>query len=250
MANETERRLILEMIESGKITAEDGLNLLQALPTDPTEEFAGDVPESWSLEAGHPAETSLGEDQPSESTPLPAAPQADMLAASVASPAGEAEGFAGEATVQSVAPDFDRWRQFWIIPLWVGVGITILGAWLMYAAQQSSGLGFWFLCAWIPFAIGLLLIVLAWGSRTARWLHLRVQQQPGEWPQNIAISFPLPLRATGWFMRTFQKRIPGLEDTSVDELLTAVENSTSADNPLYIEVEEGENGERVQIFIG
>ena len=250
MANETERRLILEMIESGKITAEDGLNLLQALPTDPAEEFAEDAPESWSLEAGHLVETSLGEKQISESMPLPAAPQADLPSASVASAAGEAEGFAGEATVQSKPPDFDRWRQFWIIPLWVGVGITILGAWLMFAAQQSSGLGFWFLCSWIPFAIGLLLIVLAWGSRTARWLHLRVQQQPGEWPQNIAISFPLPLRVTGWFMRTFRNRIPGLDDTSVDELLTAVENSTSPDNPLYIEVEEGEHGERVQIFIG
>ena len=243
MANETERRLILEMIESGKITAEDGLNLLQALPTDPTEEFAGDVPESWSLEAGHPAETSLGEDQPSESMPLPAAPQADVLAASVASAAGE-------AAAQSKPPDFDRWRQFWVIPLWVGVGVTILGAWLMFTAQRSSGIGFWFLCAWIPFAIGLLVMVIAWQSRSARWLHLRVQQQPGEWPQNIALSFPLPLRATGWFMRTFRKRIPGLEDTSVDELLTAVENSTSPDTPLYIEVEEGENGERVQIFIG
>jgi len=247
MANETERRLILELIESGKITADEGLNLLQALPTDPAEEFAEDAPESWSLEASHPAETSFGEEQLSVTQlagmPLPAASQADLPAAPVASAAGE-------AAAQSKPPDFDRWRQFWVIPLWVGVGVTILGAWLMFTAQRSSGIGFWFLCAWIPFAIGLLVMVIAWQSRSARWLHLRVQQQPGEWPQNIALSFPLPLRATGWFMRTFRKRIPGLEDTSVDELLTAVENSTSPDTPLYIEVEEGENGERVQIFIG
>jgi hypothetical protein len=150
----------------------------------------------------------------------------------------------------SQSPDFDRWRRWWMLPLWVGVGITILGAWLMFAAQQSSGLGFWFLCAWIPFAIGLLLIVIAWGSRTARWLHLRVQQQPGDWPRNIAISFPLPLRFTGWFMRTFRGRIPGLEDASIDELLTAVEHSTSPDTPIYIEVDDGENGEKVQIYIG
>lgn len=34
MAEKNERRLVLEMIESGKITAEEGIRLLQALSVD------------------------------------------------------------------------------------------------------------------------------------------------------------------------------------------------------------------------
>jgi len=92
--------------------------------------------------------------------------------------------------------------------------------------------------------------VLAWQSRTARWLHLRIQQKEGEWPHNIAISFPLPIRLTAWFFRLFGNKIPGLQGTSVDEMIMALDNTTSPGNPLYVKVEEGEDGERVEVFIG
>lgn len=240
MASESERRLILEMIESGRITAEDGLRLLQALPAEPEAELLDDERQSLALDAAdaEPPGTPIVEETPSpvELSAAPGGAYQEEPPPPVSAPAQ--------------TPDFDRWRRWWMLPLWVGVGITVLGAWLMFAAQQSSGFGFWFLCAWIPFALGLLLIVVAWGSRTARWLHLRVQQQEGEWPRNIAISFPLPLRFTGWFVRSFRGRIPGLEEASIDELLNAVEHSTSPDTPLYVEVEDGERGERVQIYIG
>ena len=42
MGNEEERRLILEMIDSGKITAEEGLQLLQALPADQIDDYSDD----------------------------------------------------------------------------------------------------------------------------------------------------------------------------------------------------------------
>jgi hypothetical protein len=119
----------------------------------------------------------------------------------------------------------------------------------MFWAVQTTGVGFWFVCAGVPFALGILILVLAWQSRTARWLHLRVQQKPGEWPSTIAFSFPLPLRISSWFMRTFHRHIPGMEDVAIDEMLATLEHSTSPENPLYIEVEE-DNGERVQIYIG
>jgi hypothetical protein len=55
---------------------------------------------------------------------------------------------------------------------------------------------------------------------------------------------------TAWFFRVFGGKIPGLQDTSVDELIMALGDSTNPENPLYIEVEDDEDGERVEVFIG
>jgi len=226
MANEDERRLILDMIESGKITAEEGLHLLHTLP-----------------------ESEAGEDEQGYDARLPGISD-EVPAASVSPEEDAGPVLVGDVEPAARPPDFDRWRSTWMIPLWIGVGVTVLGSLLMFWAQQSTGVSFLFFCAGLPFALGVVLIVLAWQSRTARWLHLRVQQRQGEWPKNIAFSFPLPIRAASWFMHTFGRRIPGMENTSVDEVLRALESSTSADDPLFLEVEEGEDGERVQIFIG
>jgi hypothetical protein len=147
-------------------------------------------------------------------------------------------------------PDIEKWRRWWVVPLWVGVGITVLGGSLMYAALQSGGIGFWFLCAGLPFTLGLVLIILAWQSRTSRWLHLRIQQRPGHSPERIALSFPLPIRLTAWFFRTFRDRIPGMQNTSIDEIVMALDQSANPESPLYISVNDEEAGENVQIFIG
>ncbi len=93
-------------------------------------------------------------------------------------------------------------------PVWIGAAITVLGGLWMYWALQSRGLGFWFFCATIPFALGVIVLVIGAESRNARWLHLRIQQAPGERPQRIAFSFPLPIRLTAWFLRTFRTKIP------------------------------------------
>src|SRR6185312_1096965 len=96
------------------------------------------------------------------------------------------------------APDEDLnyWRRWWLLPMAVGTGVVLVGAVLMFAAYQAGGLGFWFLCAGLPFALGVLIMALAAGSRSARWLHVRVRSDPATHarPRNIAISFPLPIR--------------------------------------------------------
>jgi len=93
-------------------------------------------------------------------------------------------------------------------------------------------------------------MALAVSSRTSRWLHLRVHQKPGERPQTIAISFPLPLRFAAWFVRNFGRYIPKLDQTGLDEMILALGKTTGPNSPFYIEVDEGEDGEQVQIYIG
>ena len=236
MIKEDERRLILEMIESGKISAPEGLELLKALGED------------------HPLDDREGDAE--QDTPLPPLSGDEPIGDGAETPGASAAGdvpLTGEVLDPekvSFPPDADKWRRWWRIPMWVGVGVTTLGGLLLFWAQQTYGIGFLFFCAWVPLLLGVLLIVLGWQSRTSRWLHVRIHQQPGEWPQKIAISFPIPIRMTAWFFQTFRGTIPGMNDMSIDELLVALEQSATPENPLDVEVEDDEDGERVEIYIG
>jgi hypothetical protein len=228
MNDKNERIQILEMIENGTITASEGASLLKALEAD-------DVVEDIHV---------TGKDEPesvvSEGDPFPQKNEST------------AEPLSGDLIADTFDPEIEKWRRWWMIPLWIGVGITVIGGLLMAWAYQVTGFSFWFGCSWLPFLLGIAVMAMAWSSRTARWLHLRVQQEPGEWPRTIAFSFPLPLRFAAWVMRTFGQFIPKVNETGVDfdQLIQVLENSTNSDTPFYVEVDEGENGEKVQIYIG
>ena len=51
-------------------------------------------------------------------------------------------------------------------------------------------------------------------------------------------------------MRIAQPFIPQLEDTGVDDLIIALRDSASSGEPLFIDVQDDEEGERVQIYFG
>jgi hypothetical protein len=138
-----------------------------------------------------------------------------------------------------------------MLPLGAGIGITVVSALFMYWAYSGAqSFNFWFFCASAPFALGVVLMALAAASRTAKWIHIRVHTGEQDWPQRIAISLPLPIGLTAWFLRTFGHRLPQLKDTAVDELILALGESASAETPLYVEVDEGDHGEKVQVYIG
>jgi hypothetical protein len=58
------------------------------------------------------------------------------------------------------------------------------------------------------------------------------------------------VRLAAWFLRLFSPFIPKLRDTGVDELILALDETTTPDNPFYVEVNEGKDGEKVQVYIG
>ena len=130
MSNEPERMHILQMIEDGKITAAEGLSLLNALTgAKPGAEGGG-------------------------AEPVPEAPPA-------------------EAEKAQAMPEMGKWKQWWLIPLWIGLGITFFGGLLMYWAYAAGGFSFWFACAALPFTLGVLVAALASASRSSRWIHVR-----------------------------------------------------------------------------
>jgi hypothetical protein len=153
------------------------------------------------------------------------------------------------------AREFDEVRKrahnFVMIPLWAGVFITVISAWAMFSAQQSAGYNFWFFCWGMPLVLGILLIALGAGGGTSRWLYVNVDRthQP-DWPRNITLAFPLPLGLASWFLRNFGSRIEGLKHTNVDEVIHAISMAKHIDEPLIVNVDETEGGERVQVFIG
>lgn len=246
MTVESERTRILQMIEDGLVSVDEGIALIQALETRNAslpENFVDPLPAipAEPVVEQRAAEVPFAEMPASEPQEPPAGPEPVVEDAPPSM-----QDLPGEPPVK---PEFDRWRGYWWIPLWVGVGITVLSAGLMYLALQKSGMGFWFACTWFPFALGVLVMALAWASRTARWLHVRIHQKPGERPQRISISLPLPIRLTAWFVRTFRGHIPGLEFSGLDEVILALQK-TNPDTPFYVEVNEGEDGERVEVYLG
>jgi len=209
MSASEERLYILDMIESGKLSAQEGLQLLQELG----EETPPDLNDGTSAEG--------------QSLADPTSPQ-----------------------VEEIQEDLERWKRWWVIPFWVGVAVTILSAALMYWAYAGGGLGVWFFLTWIPFLLGLGILVLGWRARTSPWLHLRVEQAPGETPERIALSLPLPIHFTAWLLRQFGHWIPDLDATGLDEVILALGKSTDRGQPLSVIVDEGKNGDRVKILIG
>jgi hypothetical protein len=228
MSEKSERLQIIEMVENGIISATEAAQLLRALD----------------------GETSQDDSVSTESSPtMNGASEQDQR-----SPSSDGEEKVEKIEGEVVGAEFDRsiarWKRYWIIPLWIGVIIAVLSGMWVFWSYANSGVNFWFICAWIPFLLGVLLIALAWRSQTAKWLHLRVQQEPGEWPRTIAFSFPLPLRFASWFVRTFRRYIPQLDHKGIDEAIIAIANYTNSDTPFYIEVDEGEGKEKVEIYIG
>ena len=210
---------ILEMVESGTISPEEGIKLLEALKVEHEDPITSESPPE-----------SLGVSRPSDQEPV-------LVSSAKHGPA-------------SIPPGAEKWRLWWQIPLWIGAGITIVGGFLMYLALQNQGVGFWFFCAWLPFLLGVIAMAIGWYSRTARWLHVRIHEAKSGGSRRIAISFPLPIRLTAWFLRNFGRFIPQLDQTGLDELILALGENATPETPLYVEVDEGEDGDRVEVFIG
>jgi hypothetical protein len=161
---------------------------------------------------------------------------------------------AGAGDGRSVGLEFEevkaRAQKFAMLPLWIGVAFTVLGAYWMYALVRVANYGFWFFCAWFPLLLGLLAIALSAGGLNARWLYVNVDQRSGEWPRHITLGFPLPLGVIAWILRNFGHYMRGMDRANVDGIMNALTTMDDLDEPLIVNVDEGENGEQVQVYIG
>ena len=203
-----ERKKILQMVQDGKISAEQAASLMRALETD---------------DAARPAEAEM-----------------EVIETGAS---------------QSDAPEFEqvkaRARRFAMIPLWVGVFLTVFSAWGMDSIQQNTGINFWFFVLLFPLLLGVLLIALGAGAQNSKWLYVNVDRRNADdWPRNITLGFPLPLGLTAWFLRTFGHNIQGMKHTNVDEIIQILDATGKSGAPLIINANDNEDGEHVQVYIG
>lgn len=224
MNTSDERMHILQMIDAGQISASEGLRLIEALPRERAEAASPPAAEAI-LQPGGQGENASG------------------------TPFSEAAA-SGAAEKPEPPPNLSHWQNWWLIPMWVGIGVTTLGAWLMYGAYAASRTfsGWFWLATLLVFAPGVAVMALAAASRTSKWIHIRVKSDQGG--ANFALSFPVPIRLTAWFLRIFGRYIPNLRNTGVDELILALSETASPENPLYVEVNEGEADEKVEVYVG
>jgi hypothetical protein len=207
-----ERKKILQMVQDGKISAEQAASLMRALEAD---------------DSANPAEAEV-----------------DVI---------ETGASVGGERIE--APEFEevkaRARRFAMIPLWIGVFLTVFSAWGMYSIQQNVGVNFWFFFLMVPFLLGVLLIALGAGAQNSKWLYVNVDRRNAhDWPRKITLGFPLPLGLTAWFLRTFGHNLRGMKNTNVDEIIQILDATGKSGAPLIINANDNEDGEHVQVYIG
>jgi hypothetical protein len=214
--SEDEREQVLKMVSEGKITPEEALKLMQAL------------------------DEQVVDDEPAQALPEP-----ELQPQPVNAP---------PEPKSQPDPEFtnkvNRYRRLWLIPLSIGLVLTVLGAWWMYSAMLNSGFGFWFLCAWFPFLLGVAILVIGAISKTSRWIYINVEQKPGERPRHIIIAFPIPSPLLRWGMRNFGHNIPPEHRAQADMAMKVIfEEDDALKEPLFVDVHD-EDGEHVQVYIG
>lgn len=206
-----ERKKILQMVEEGKISADDAASLMAALVDDDEDSVEAEV---------------------------------DVI-----------ESGSGFDYERPEAPEFDeikqRARRFALIPLWIGVFVTVLSAWAIYSIQQSAGTNFWFYCMIFPLMFGVLLLALGGGGRASRWIYVDVDRRdakPGDGPRHITLGFPMPLGLVAWFFDNFGHNLKGMDRNKVEGIVQMMQATKDSDEPLMVNVDDDDA--HVQVYIG
>ena len=205
-----ERRKILQMVEEGKISAEQAASLMRALDAD----AAGaeiEVIEPEPVPSFDPGGSSAPEfeEVKRRARNLALIPLWTGVVIAVLS----AWGMYG--IQQNFGMNF--WFYLLLLPLLLGVLLIAIG----------SG---------------------APGSRWLYVNVDRRHAHDG--PRNITLGFPLPLGLTAWFLRTFGHHIHGMKHTNVDDIIQILDVTGKSGEPFIVNVNDDGKGERVQVYIG
>ena len=206
-----ERKKILQMVEEGKISAEEAVKLMFALVADsPEAEVDVFQPESSSGFDG-------GASSAPEFDQVKARARAfAMIPLWVGVVVAVLSAWGIYSVQQNAGTNF--WFYCLIFPLLLGVLLIALGA-----GGQSS--------KWLYVNVD--------------------RSRAHEGPRNITLGFPLPLGLTSWFLRNFGHNIQGMKNTNVDDIIQVLDATGQSGEPLIVNVQNDDaDGEHVQVYIG
>jgi hypothetical protein len=206
-----ERKKILQMVEDGKISAEEAAKLMSAFEADKAEaEIEVFQSEPSSGFEGSAASASEFEDVKARARQFAMIPLWIGVAIAVLSAWGI------YSVQQSAGINF--WFFCLMFPLLLGVLLIALGA----GGQNSK---------WLYVNVD--------------------RRQAHDWPRNITLGFPLPLGLTSWFLRNFGHNIQGMKDTNIDDIIQILDATGKSGEPLIIHAQNDDgDGEHVQVYIG
>jgi hypothetical protein len=204
-----ERRKILQMVEEGRISAEEAARLMRALDEDSFRETI----KALDGEAGSSFEGSGSSAPEFEKVKARARHFAMVpLWTGVAIAVLSAWGI---FTIQQNG-GMNLWFFCLMFPLMLGVLLIAVGS----AGQGSKWL---YVNVDRPYA--------------------------NDWPKNITLGFPIPLGLTSWFMRSFGHNIHGMNKAQVDGIVEVLDATGKSDEPFIVHVDDDDDGERVQVYI-
>lgn len=215
-----ERKAIFERVASGELSAEAAADELARLDHGENKVISPVVEEIPAWEKGAPA-----------------------VVAPAAVPAAAHEPVSAEDQRK-----LSNWRSLWILFFIIGMVLAAISASWMVEGYNAAGLSWGFWLSFIPLLIGLAIAVLAWESRKALWLHVRIQQKPGEKPERLAFSFPIPLSLIGWGMARFGDKMQPDQAEQVNEFIHSLKKDIRPDEPFSVVVDD-KDGEKVEIWI-
>ena len=205
-----ERKKILQMVQDGRISAEQAASLMRALDADADSAEA----EVEVVEAGAGSGYERN-DAPEFEEVKSRARRFAMIPLWIGVFIAVLSAWGIFSIQQSAGVNF--WFFCLLVPLLLGVLLIALGA----GGENSK---------WLYVNVD---------RRNAQ-----------DWPRNITLGFPLPLGLTAWFLRNFGQYIHGMEKTNVDEIIQILDATGKSGAPLIINANDNEDGEHVQVYIG
>lgn len=205
-----ERKKILQMVEEGKISAEEAANLMRALETDEVEAEI-EVVQAEPSSGYEGSETSAPEFEDVKAR----ARQFAMIPLWVGVVIAVLSSWGIYSIQMNTGMNF--WFYCLLFPLFLGVLLIVIGA-----GGQSS--------RWLYVNVD--------------------RRHAEDGPRNITLGFPLPLALTSWFLRTFGHNIQGMKNTNVDDIIQILDATGKSGEPFIVNVSNDDDGERVQVYIG
>ncbi len=228
---------ILEKIQSGDLSPEEAVSLIEKLKKENSEvssqKSTMDILKE--IETGE-LSTSEGISMINTQKPIEILPE---------------ETFQAEMPTPEEIQNIEKW---WRIPWMVGLVLFIgSGLGMNSIVQASQGVNFWFFLLILPLLLGIMILFLTWPSENKPWIHIIIKDSNSK-KTKVKISIPLPMKFTSWMFKFGKSFMPlhiseKIDANSIELIFSEIAEGKRTGNPFHIHVDD-EDEDIVDIYIG